>query len=187
MKLVVWLMVVTVIAIVVVIGGMLASEALVKPMVAERVERDFGEGLQSFVDQEIAALPEPVSAPQQYMVTEAELNQRIAEQQDLGPLDDASAEINADGIVVHLSAYRMSGTYRAQVTETDGAVRLENGSLSGPLSYVIPVEDLERIANDAILSSLVASDVQVTDVTLVDGEIVLTLEPTGAGHGISTG
>ena len=119
-------------------------------------------------------------APQQYLVSEGELNQRIAEQTDLGPLDGASAEIHADGIVVHLSAYRMSGTYRAQVLRSDGAVSIENGSLSGPLSYVIPVEELERAANEAIIGSLVATSLRVTDVTLAEGEIVLTLEPTGA-------
>ena len=187
MKLVIWLMTVTVIGIVLVVGGMLASETVIKPMVADRVERDLGEGVQTFVNQEIAALPAPVSSPQEYRVTEGELNQRIAAQPDLGPLDDATAEINADGIVVSMSAYRMSGTYRAQVTATDGAVTLQNGSLSGPLSYVIPVDDLERVANEALLSSLVTSNVRVTDVTLVDGEIVLTLEPTGAEDDVPTG
>ncbi len=74
----------------------------------------------------------------------------------------------------------MSGTYRAQVVEVDGAVSIRNGSLSGPLSYVIPVGELERAANEAIIGSLVATSLRVTDVTLAEGEIVLTLEPTGA-------
>ncbi len=180
MKLVIWLMALTLIAIVVVIGAMLASETIVKPMVADRVEAELGQGVETFVAQELAALPVPVDAPQQYLVSEGELNQRIAEQPNLGPLDKATAEIHEEGIVVHLSAYRMSGTYRAQVVEANGAVSIENGSLSGPLSYIIPVEDLERAANEAILGSLVTSSLRVTDVTLVEGEIVLTLEPTGA-------
>lgn len=187
MRLVVWLMAITVIAIVLVIGAMLASEAIVKPMVAERVERDLGASLQSFVDQELAALPAPVDEPQVYRVSEGELNQRIAEQPDLGPLDEARAEIRADGVVIHLSAYRMSGTYQAEVTEENGSILIANGNLSGPLSYVIPVEELEQAANEAILDSLVASNVLVAGVTLVDGEIVLTLEPTGAGNDVSSG
>lgn len=187
MKLVVWLMAVTVIAIVLVIGAMLASETIVKPMVADRVERDLGAGVQSFVDEELDGLASPVDGPQEYHVSEGELNQRIAEQPDLGPLDNATAEIREEGVIIHLSAYRMSGTYRARVTEADGVVRIEDGSLDGPLRYVIPVEDLERVANEAILDSLVASNVQVTDVTLVDGEMVLTLEPTGAGNDLPTG
>ena len=182
MKLVIWLMTVVVIAIVLVIGAMLASEAVVKPMVGDRVERDLGTGVESFVDQELASLPASGDAPQEYFVSEAELNQQIEERQDLGPLDGARAEINDDGIVVHLEAYRMSGTYRAQVAAEGGAVTIEDGSLSGPLSYVVPVEDLERVANDAILRSLVASNMQVTDVTLYEGEMVLTLEPAGARH-----
>ncbi len=44
MRLVVWLMALTLIAIVVVIGAMLASEMIVKPMVAERVEADWVPG-----------------------------------------------------------------------------------------------------------------------------------------------
>lgn len=188
MKLVIWLMSVVVIAIVLVIGTMLASENIVKPMVGDRVERELGTSVGSFVDQELAALPTPsAGAPQQYLVSEAELNQRIAEQQDLGPLDGATAEINDDGIVVHLEAYRMSGTYRAQVEAESGAVKIDDGTLSGPLSFFVPVEDLEQAANDAILSSLAASNLQVTDVTLVEGEIVLTLEPTGAGHDTTSG
>ncbi|MEZ4521992.1 MAG: hypothetical protein R3A46_10180 [Thermomicrobiales bacterium] len=188
MKLVVWLMTVTVIAIVLVIGGMLASEALVKPMVADRVEAELNEGVQTFVNQELTAIPAPAeNGPQEYFISEAEINQRIAEQQDLGPLDGATAEINDDGIVVHLEAYRMSGTYRAQVSASNGAITIQDGSLSGPLSYVIPVEELERVANEAILGSLVASNLQVTDVTLVDGEMVLTMESTGAGYGTPNG
>ncbi|CAN5698557.1 hypothetical protein BH23CHL2_BH23CHL2_09820 [soil metagenome] len=188
MKLVVWLMTVVAIAIVLVIGAMLASENIVKPMVGDRIERKLGAGVGSFVDQELAALPEPpANGSQQYLVSEAELNQRIREQQDLGPLDDATAEINDDGIVVHLEAYRMSGTYRAQVEAESGAVKIDDGTLSGPLSFFVPVEDLERAANEAILSSLAASNLQVTGVTLVEGEIVLTLEPTGAGNDIPSG
>ena len=182
MKLVIWLMTVVVIAIVLVIGAMVASEAVVKPMVGDRVERDLGTGVESFVDQELASLPASGDAAQQYFVSEAELNQQIEDREDLGPLDGARAEINDDGIVVHLEAYRMSGTYRAQVAAEDGAVTIEDGSLSGPLSYVVPVEDLERVANDAILRSLVASNMQVTDVTLYEGEMALTLEPAGARH-----
>ena len=176
------MMALIIIGIVLVVGGMLASEAVVKPMVADRIEEDLGESVQAFVDQEIAALPEPVSVPQQYFVSEAEINQRIAQQSDLGPLDDVEVEIHQDGIEIELSAYRMSGTYRAQPAASNGGVTIEDGSFSGPLSYVLPVDELERVANEAILDSLIASNMQISDVTLVEGEIVLTLEPTGAGN-----
>ncbi len=78
-------------------------------------------------------------------------------------------------------------TYRAQVGVSEGRVVIHSGSISGMLGYVIPVEDLERAANEAIAASLNSSNIQVTDVTLVDGEMVLTMESTGAGNDIPTG
>ncbi|MEZ4572848.1 MAG: hypothetical protein R2849_21520 [Thermomicrobiales bacterium] len=153
MKLVVWLMTVTVIAIVLVIGGMLASEALVKPMVADRVEAELNEGVQTFVNQELTAIPAPAeNGPRIFHLGSGD---QPAHRRATGsrPLDGATAEINDDGIVVHLEAYRMSGTYRAQVSASNGAITIQDGSLSGPLSYVIPIEELERVANEAILSS----------------------------------
>jgi hypothetical protein len=187
MKLVIWLMGVVAIAVILVIGFRIASENVIKPMVADRVENDINNGVQSIVGQELAALPISIDQPQEIMISEAELNQRIAEQQDLGPLDEARAEINSDGIAVHMNAYGLSGTYRAQVGVADGRAVIRDGSISGPLGYVIPVEDLERAANQAIATSLSSSEIQVTDVTLVDGEMVLTLESTGAGNDIPTG
>jgi hypothetical protein len=59
--------------------------------------------------------------------------------------------------------------------------------MSGPLGFVLPDDELERIINQAIAASLNEAGMQVTQATLADGEIVLTLESTGAGNDIPTG
>ncbi len=186
-KAIIWLMSLALIAILLVVGFRIASDTVVKPIIADRVEEDVSAGVQSFITQEINALPDVADVPQEIIVSEVELNQRIAQQPDLGPLNDATTEITTDGIEVRMSAYGLSGTYRANVGIVDGMAVIRDGSLSGPLGYVIPVEDLEQLANDAIARSLISSEIQVTEVTLVDGEMILTLESTGARYEIPTG
>lgn len=176
------------VAVILVAGFQLASDRIVKPIVADRVEREIDSGVERFVSGELASMPLPeVDQPQEVMVSEAELNQRIAEQNNLGPLDGARAEINSDGVAVHMDAYGLSGVYRARVGVENGQAVLQDGSISGALGYFIPVDDLENVANEAIARSLSASEIRVADVTLVDGEMVLTLESTGAGNDAPSG
>ncbi|HLT19744.1 MAG TPA: hypothetical protein VKZ96_09815 [Thermomicrobiales bacterium] len=187
MTLLIALIGVVALAVIMVAGFQLASDNVIKPLVANRVEPEIDRGVERFVSGQLASMSLPVNAPQEVMVSEAELNRRIAEQGDLGPLDGARAEINSDGVVVHMDAYGLSGAYRAQVGVEGGRAVLQGGSINGPLGYVIPVGDLEEVANEAIARSLDASDIRVTSVTLVDGEMVLTLESTGAGNDAPSG
>lgn len=187
MRLVIWLIALGAIAVILVAGFQLASDNIIKPIVADRVGEDIDSGVESLVTGQLASMPLAIDQPQEIMVSEAELNQRIAEQQNLGPLDNARAEITSDGIVVHMDAYGLSGTYHAQVGVVDGRAVLQDGSIGGPLGYVIPVGELEQVANEAIARSLSTSEIRVTQVTLVDGEMVLTLESTGAGNDTPTG
>ena len=186
-RLLAWLLVLVALCVILLIAGRLASEAVVKPYVANQVEREVSAGVESFVSSEIAGLPLVEDAPQQYIVSERELNQQIADHPDLGPLDDVQAEITETGIVVHLRAYNVSGVYRAGIQVRGGSAVVEGGSMSGALGFIVPVEDLERAANEAIARSLSASGVRVKDVTLADGEIALTLEPSGAENGTPGG
>lgn len=177
---VIWLIVLVAIAAALIIGARLASDNIVKPIVANQLEDDVNEGVQTIVGSELASYPVPPGQSQQFAVSEAEINQRIDEQQDLGPLDDARAELTPEGIEVHMDAYGLSGVYRAQVAVRDGVATIESGSMSGPLSYIMPVDELERTINQAIAGSLNEAGMRVTQATLGDGEIVLTLESTGA-------
>jgi hypothetical protein len=187
MTLLVALVGIVAIAVILVAGFQLTTDKVIKPLVAERVEPEIDRGVERFVTGELASMTLPVDAPQQVMVSEAELNQRIASHEDLGPLDGARAEINADGVAVHMDAYGLSGVYRARVGVENGRAVLQGGSLNGPLGYVVPVGELEAVANEAIARSLDASDIRVTSVTLVDGEMVLTLESSGAGNDAPSG
>jgi hypothetical protein len=168
-------------------GARIASESIVKPIVAGQVEDDLNESVRTIVGNELAASPIEPGQSEQFTVSEAEINRQIDAQPDLGPLDEARAELSPEGIEVHLRAYGLSGVYRARIAVSDGAATIQGGEMSGPLGFVLPDDELERIINQAIAASLNEAGMQVTQATLADGEIVLTLESTGAGHDIPTG
>jgi hypothetical protein len=183
----IWLMLLVAIAAALLIGARLASDNIVQPIVADRVEDDLDESVQSIVSTGLASYPLEPGQSEQFSVSEAEINHQIDQQPDLGPLDDASAEITPEGIEVHMRAYGLSGVYKAQIAVNDGLATIQGGGMSGALSYVIPEHDLEQVINQAITDSLNEAGMRVTEATLADGEIVLTLESTGAGNDIPTG
>lgn len=163
-----------------VIGVMLASNEIVKPMVADSVRDDLDAGIRTAVQNQVPTrVPETdgeTSAAGEITVTEAEINQSIDDQGSFGPVDDINVQVQPEGVSLDLSAYGMSGTYSADLLVENGAVNLTNGELSGPLRFIVPEGELEQIANEAITRALQDTGYRIARVTLGDGAIRFELE-----------
>ncbi len=108
-------------------------------------------------------------------ITEQEITDRINAHGNLGPIDDVQVHITPEGLLVDLSAYGVNGTYRGAITERDGAVVLENGTLDGPLAYAVPDGELEQAINRELAAALAAAGYRVAGVTLGNGALTLAL------------
>ena len=168
------LVVLLAIAVGIIIGLIIATNVIVRPRVTDAISNNVGARIETTVAEQVSAeldgLPEG-----EITISEAEINQRIGERGNLGPVDDLTVNIVPSGVEADLSAYGLSGDYSADVQSQDGQIVLTNGEVGGPLQYLVSEGDITQIASDAINRSLAESGYRVEGVTLHDGEIVLSL------------
>lgn len=120
------------------------------------------------------AIPTPAPGTTQVVITQDEMNARLAEYADqLKPLEGTSVEITPQDLVVNLQAYGLSGQYRGQVEARDGRVVVTNGRIDGPLGWAVPVAPLESALNSQIQNALNQSGASVQSVTLQQGQMTL--------------
>jgi hypothetical protein len=155
-------------------GALALGNFVVKPYVRDAARDHLTTGVQSEVARQLSTqvgdLPDG-----QVTLTDADVNQRIQQTGDLGPLDDVSVAFTPSGIEVSLRAYGLNGSYHATPRVVDGSLRLEGGALDGALGYVVPAGDLERIVNDELAAALSNAGYTVHDITLGQGQIVLAV------------
>jgi hypothetical protein len=162
----------------VLVVGLVALLALgsfvVKPYVRHAASDNLRSGVKSEVTRQLStqvgALPDG-----QVTITDADVNQRIAQNGDLSPIDDVAVAFTPSGVDVSLRAYGLDGTYHATPRVVDGSLRLVGGALDGALGYVVPAGDLESIVNDQLAVSLRDAGYTVNDITLEQGQIVLSV------------
>jgi hypothetical protein len=152
------------------VAGLLASNYIIKPMVRDAAVTDLRAGVRDEVSSQIANAPEG-----EIIITDDEINQRLAASGDLGPIDDVTITIEPDVITVDLSAYGLSGTYESVIRAENGSVVLDGGSLSGPLSFVIPNNELADATNTEIAAALSEAGYHVESATMQDGAIALVV------------
>ncbi len=156
------------------VAALLASTYLVKPMVRDAAVADLRTGVRDEVSSQIATQIE--DAPEgEIIITDDEINQRLAAGGDLGPIDDVTVTITQDVITVDLSAYGLSGTYQSVVRAENGTIVLDSGSLDGPLGFVIPNDELAEATNVEIAAALSEAGYRVESATMQDGAIALTV------------
>lgn len=156
------------------VAGLLASSYIVKPMVRDAAVADLRSGVRDEVSARIAT--RIVDAPEgELVITDDEINQRLASSGDLGPIDNVVITITPEMITVDLRAYGLSGTYQSVVRAENGSVVLDGGTLNGPLAYVIPNDELANAANAEIAAALSAAGYRVESATMRDGAIALTV------------
>lgn len=160
-----------------VVAGMALSGGVIKPFVADRISDDLNQGIHEAIQQEIGigALPEQASSGE-VTITEQQINERVAAHALVGPLDQATVDLQTNGIAIDLEAYGLSGTYRADLVVVDGQVRLRNGSIDGALGMILPTGEMEDVTNDAIGSSLNQAGYRVEALQMSDSAIVLVYQ-----------
>jgi len=153
--------------------GALVNERLVKPYVADQIRDDLDSGIQGAVEQSIAEQPAPPT-DEPVVISEAEINENISGY-NLGPVDGLSVDLQPEGVEVDLEAYGLSGSYSAGLRVENGQLVLDNGSLSGPLSLVVPTGEVEQIARDALTQALTEAGYSITAIELAEDALTLTL------------
>lgn len=172
------LVLVVAIAVGLTLAGLLLSNTVVKPIVGRQVSSQLDQSIRETVSTQIADQPAAGrgSEPQEITITEADLNARIQENGGFGPLDDLSVDVTNGGVIIDLKAYGLNGQYHADLVTEGGVVRLENGSMSGPLSLVMPTGELESTANTALAGALSESGYQIAQVMLGNDELVIVTQ-----------
>jgi hypothetical protein len=156
------------------VAALLASTYVVKPIVRDAAVTDLRAGVRDEVNAQIAT--QIADAPEgEIIITDDEINQRLAAGGDLGPIDDVTITIAPDVITVDLSAYGLSGTYESVVRAENGTIVLDSGSLDGPLSYVIPNDEQTEATNAEIAAALSEAGYRVESATMQDGAIALVV------------
>ena len=164
--------VLSVVAVGLLVAALLASNYIVKPMVRDAAVTDLRSGVRDEVNSQIATQIE--DAPEgEIIITDDEINQRLAAGGDLGPIDEVAITIAPDVITVDLSAYGLSGTYQSVVRAENGSVVLDSGSLDGPLGFMIPNNELADATNTEIAAALSEAGYRVESATMQDGSIAL--------------
>jgi hypothetical protein len=159
----------------VLVALLLIVNLVVKPRVGDAAATGISRGVRSEVRAQLATQvgQKPTG---KVVITEADVNQRIASSGNLDPIDDVSVDVTPSGLDVELHAYGLGGTYHATLVSQNGTVALQGGSLDGPLSYVVPSGELTTAVNEQIASALADAGYQVDGVTSDDNQIILTVQ-----------
>jgi hypothetical protein len=153
---------------------LLVATLVVQPLVRDAAVDDLRQGVRSEVSRQIGAqLGEAPSG--EIVLSQEELNRRLASSGRLGPISAATVEIAPDGLIVRLRAYGVDGTYRAQVEERAGSVALSGSPMEGPLAYLLPEGELEEAVNAELAAALAEAGYSVDAVALTDGAIILSM------------
>ncbi len=156
------------------VAALLLSSYVVKPMVRDAAVTDLRAGVRDEINDQIAAQID--DAPEgDIIITDDEINRRLDSSGDLGPIDDVTITIAPDVITVELSAYGLSGTYQSVIRAENGSVVLDGGTLDGPLSFVIPNNELAEATNVEIAAALSDAGYWVESATMQDGAIALSV------------
>lgn len=156
------------------IGTFVVADLVVKPRVADVVATNIRTSIEDSVRDRIQAELGDLESGT-LTISEAEINQRLHEGRDMGPVDEFDVNIRPEGISAEMSAYGLSGDYSADVVVEDGQIRLVNGSVGGPLQYVVDHAEVERVAAETINQVLNESGYEITSIRLEEGELVLEL------------
>jgi hypothetical protein len=160
------------------VGGIvllvLASTFVVQPMIRDAAVAQISTGVRDEVTRQIdSQIGDSLSG--NIVISEDEINQRLATGIELGPISGASVQITPEGLVIRLRAYGVDGTYRAQVLDQNGSIAIVGSPMEGPLSYVMPEGDLENAVNAELAAALSDAGYFVEQVAVADGTITLTL------------
>jgi hypothetical protein len=120
----------------------------------------------------------PVAGNRRVRVTEEELNRWLAEHAaELRPASDPQAEIDVDGIALHVRIYGWGATYRARPVVRDGRLVLEDGRIEGPLGLGMGAESVTARLQAALDERLARAGLRPVAAELQPGTLTVEFEP----------
>jgi hypothetical protein len=112
-------------------------------------------------------------------ITEDDINDELRRNAKLyEPVKDASVGINPEEVTISFSLYGVGSTFRTKMAVDDGRIVLVDPSLSGPAGRLVDVNDVAVIFETEVAELLRRSNVRPTQVSLRDGSVVITTEPS---------
>lgn len=128
-------------------------------------------------DEPPVAVPEQPTEPageQTWVLTQEELNRRIANRADsFGPAEDISVQVDDGTVSVSFHAYGVPGTYHGSLTTRDGVPVVADSTIDGPISWVVDSNEIDQILNEEMASAARERQVSVESVHVRPGEVVM--------------
>lgn len=123
--------------------------------------------------------PLGTAAPGTYSITDDELLQQFNDRLsgDSIPIEDLSVVITPEHITISFSSGSRDVTYTGTLQAVDGKVKVETiESSSGFMDFLFPASDVAKALETGINTYLTAQNLQVTNLTMGDGEITMVVE-----------
>jgi caffeoyl-CoA O-methyltransferase len=124
-------------------------------------------------DVEVPETPAEPQGDQTWVLTEEELNQRIARNPDaFSPAEDVSIELGEGTVTVHFRAYGVNGTYHGTLTTSDGVPVVADSTIDGALGWVVSSSQIDDVLNQEMASAVAEQQVSVESVHVRPGQMI---------------
>jgi hypothetical protein len=123
---------------------------------------------------DVPAVTEPPAGDQVWIVTEYDLNQRIARREgSFGPVNDVRVELNEGTVSLHFHAYGVNGTYHGSLTARDGVPVVAESRIDGPLGWFVSSGEIDEVLNEEMAAIAAEQRISVESVRVQPGQVVL--------------
>lgn len=143
------------------------------------------DGVQEGIHQAVATNVAPLIAgigidpkPGAYTLTEDQVNQQI--QTSGADLKDLHFDITPNGLDIQFGEQGQDVGYTTRISAVDGKIVVDDSSVSGIPTWIIPAGAISSGIEDGINDYLAEHGLVVTSVTMQDGNMTLTLENAAA-------
>lgn len=126
---------------------------------------------------EVPEAPAEPAGDTTWVLTEEELNQRIAARSgSFGPADDVRIELNEGTVSVKFRAYGINGTYHGSLEPRDGVPVVSDSTIDGPLGWVVSPSRIDDVLNDEIARAVAEQQVSVESIHIQPGQVVFGVQ-----------
>ena len=163
------------------LGTCLICCVLVFFVALPRTRDSVNDAIRESMTTQVARVIAPIgtAAPGTYSIADDELLQQFNDRLsgDSIPIEDLSVVITTEHITISFSSGSRDVTYTGTLQAVDGKVKVETiESSSGFMEFLLPASDIAKALETGINTYLSAENLQITDLTMGDGEITLVVE-----------